>query len=199
MSIARTLTLLALIASPAAAIEVANLHGPDPNTSTLDRLVIVCPGGDAAFRLTLRDRAIAPCPPSTVTLDFASAPGISLCPVGPEAGYGRRNQVLFAISDKDGALSFRIRGGGAAAADSVVIHADGQAFGRRAVLSTDLDGDLDVDKQDVAKATALLGKPGGAGDLDGDGKVTKADLKLLRAHLGHACGNTMGQTGAVAR
>jgi hypothetical protein len=184
MSPARALLLLAVLAAPASA-QIANLTGPDPTTSAVDGAVVVCPAGDIPFHLTLRDMGIAPRPGSTVTLDFATAK-LSLCPATRDAGYGRQERVLFAVSGQGGLLAFRIRGGGAAAGDSVVVQADGQAFGSRPVLSPDLDGDLDVDRQDVTLASSQLGRDGTA-DLDRDGTVTKADIRLLRAHLGHAC------------
>lgn len=55
----------------------------------------------------------------------------------------------------------------------------------------DLDGDRDVDVQDLATLLAHFGTPTGAGpedgDSDGDGDVDLADLTALLAHFGSTC------------
>jgi len=57
-------------------------------------------------------------------------------------------------------------------------------------ISTDLDGDNDVDAQDQAALNALMGTSGPTGDLDRNGTVNSADAAIQNAHLGGTCTQT---------
>lgn len=152
---------------------------PSPSTSTVDPCFVVCPFGDIAFHVTVRDIANNPVANSSVLVDFCSCPGVHFCPQDtcPEISH----------TDILGRVTFLIHAGGTCPDLSVRISADGVLLATRRVASTDQDGDLDVDAQDRAIANSKVGSGDPTADLNCDSAVTAADVTYLEQHLGHDC------------
>ncbi|MFI5370200.1 MAG: hypothetical protein ACHQ52_01490 [Candidatus Eisenbacteria bacterium] len=153
---------------------------PSAANSTVDANLALCPVGHLSFNVVVRDAASNPIQNSTVVVDFCSAPTVDICSTPSCTFTGYTNAT--------GVVVLNIAGGGTSAAALASIRADGVPLAQRAVASTDQNGDLVVTPADLAAIDALLGTTDKRGDLDGDGVVTAADVNILQAHMGHACG-----------
>ena len=164
---------------------------PDPYYSTVDRVLVVCPEGDAVFRVTLRDAANNVEPGYTVMLAFGACPSFALCPglPGSPTPYqiDRANQTITRTTNLQSVAEFPIRMGGTCPDSLVTIYAEGINFGRRSLVSPDQNGDGVVDGADLGLLRAKVGTTDLTGDFDGDRIVTAADVAMLQAHLGHSC------------
>ena len=176
--------ILAVTASASPAI--ADL--PNPNRSTVDRLLVACPEGDFIFRIVVRDFVGNPRAGATVTLAFGSCPTFTLC-VDPSAPYfvDAPSRSVFMTSNSQGIADFPLRMGGTCPDSLVAVYADGILFGRRYLASPDQNGDLGVNDVDRILLESKLGSSDPTADLNGDGSVTAADVGILQAHSGHIC------------
>ena len=187
--------LSGLILAAAAQAMPAAAKLPDPAHSTVDPVLMICPEGDAVFRVKPRDFANNPDPGVNVTLAFDSCPPFAVCPdvAGDPTPYkiDRVNRTITRMATLSASLEavaeFSIRMGGICPSSLLTVYADGVPLASRSVVSPDQDGDLDVDDADLALLEAKVGQADPTGDFDGDGIVTAADVEVLRAHTGHAC------------
>lgn len=162
--------------------------------STVDSALLVCPAGDLPFV------AIARILPDvlafrvwTILVDITDCAGLALGTIPQGAGlaqvqYGGRT-YLEQVCSPAGYAEFRIPAGGVGSGLTIpVIETHGGVVlrTRSTLISPDQNGDLMVDKTDVALATGKLGGSDPTADFDHDGIVTPADLVVLGAHLGHA-------------
>ena len=184
--------LLLVVASCLSLVAVASASVPDPSNSSVDPCLVVCPFGDIAFHVTVRDIAGNPVINSTVRLDWCACPGYRLCPIGQFTGV-QLEQVAAdtclseLTTDALGRVTFTPHAGGICAGAPVKIYADGVLLATRSLASPDQNGSLDVLPDDEAIATAKLGSGDPTADFDCDGLVTNADLLFLEQHLGHTC------------
>jgi hypothetical protein len=139
------LVLISLVHGP-----MAEAATPSPANSSVDPCLVICPRGDFAFHVTVRDAVGAPIAGSSVILDFCSATSVHFCP-----GSGCTVQ---AVTDAAGQVFFAISGGGVTSPGSeVTVRADGVQLANRPVASPDQDGSLVVDDTDLAIGTSKLG------------------------------------------
>src|SRR5262245_56402780 len=150
---------------------------PSPATSVVDPCLIVCPSGDFAFHVAVRDAANAPVPGATVLINLCQCPSVHLC---------QGSCDVVKPTDAAGNVTFNIKAGGVCLC-GVTIFADGVLLATRLVASTDQDGDLDVDGTDQFDVLSKMGTPSPEADLDCDGLVTSADLTIDVNHGGHNC------------
>ena len=159
---------------------------PNPVTSSVDPCLKVCPLGDFAFLVVVRDIAANPVANSTVVLDFSNCPGFAHCvDPGPGITADDASKNMRKVTDANGQVVFQLAMGGGC--PSVRVLADGVLLRAVPMASPDQNGDLLVNGTDDG---LLLGKIGGAdltGDLTCDGSVTSDDDLVLRAHMGHTC------------
>ena len=158
---------------------------PDPGHSAVDPCLIVCPNGDFAFHVTVRDIIGAPIANANVTIDLCACPAVALCPGEP--------CLQAKLSDASGNVTFNIKAGGVCTS-SVSIQADGVQLGVRVVASPDQNGDLFVDAADVSVAVGKLGNSDPTADFDCDGAVSPADVTIIGAHQEHNCSPVPTQT-----
>ena len=183
------LAALTLVATVRALPAAAGL--PDPYHSTVQQVLMICPEGDAVFRVTLRDPANNVLPGYQVMLAFGACPTFAPCPdlPGGSTSYqiDRTNRTITRTTNLNSVAEFPIRLGGTCPDSLVTIYAEGIYFGRRSVVSPDQNGDRVVDATDLALLQAKVGTTDLTGDFDGDRTVTAADVALLQAHMGHSC------------
>jgi len=58
-------------------------------------------------------------------------------------------------------------------------------------VTPDVNGDLVVDAQDVARVTAAEGGALPQDDIDCNGVIDSADVAIVNAHLGHLCADNL--------
>lgn len=155
---------------------------PDPRFCEADTCMVLSPGGLFSYEVILRDESYAPVANATVTLDFGPAPGIVLCDSMDPDGDGR----VTALTDAQGRVEFFVRGGGQTAGHAVV-GALGQTVRVAYPRSTDLDGSLTVNQQDV-DLHAALPAASRAGDYDCDGDSDASDRQQVTLQMGQDCG-----------
>ena len=165
---------------------IAEAAVPSAANSTVDPCLVLCPSGDAAFVVVVRDLVNNPVANSTVTIDFNNCPSVVFCPNIPQDPYVIVGRVVRAITDASGRVQIPLRGGGVCTSP-VPIAADGVFLGSRATASYDQDGSLVVNAVDVGIATTKLGTTDPTADFNCDGSVTNADLAILQLHAGHTC------------
>src|SRR5262245_43615108 len=97
---------LSIVLASLAWYSVASAGVPNPPTSSVDPCLIICPDGDIAFHVTVRDVANNPVPNALVQIDFCSCVGhgFDLCP-------GVSCQVS-AVTNAAGTAVLNIAGGG---------------------------------------------------------------------------------------
>lgn len=171
---ASLLLLLALVFCSSPAVAAV----PDPGHSAMDACLIVCPNGDFAFHVKVRDIAGNPIGNSAVAINLCNCGSVIVCP-GVSC-------VVQAVTNVAGDATFNIKAGGVCTS-SAVITADGVVLGSRVVASPDQNGDLFVDAADVAIAVGKIGFADPTADLDCDGVVTPADVTIIGAHQEHNC------------
>lgn len=181
MSRSRAL-LLALVLSCTLATTAHAITVPSPANSTVDPCLIVCPRGDVAFHVTVRDQIGAVVVGSSVIIEFCPAPSVRLC--FPVTGC-----LVQGITDVTGYVAFAIQAGGITPPGTQIrVIADGVVLATRPVASPDQNGSLNVDGADVSIAMNKLGTVDPTTDFDCDqGVVDKADLILLQSHFNHVC------------
>ena len=167
---------VAVVAGFATAIRAAV---PSPEHSSVDPCLIVCPAGDIAFTVIVRDAADQPVPGSFVQVSFCAG-GVTRCDPLTVCDAGGTTGL-------DGRIVLHYAAGGTSAAPADV-HADGILLATRPIASPDQDGDQSVGAADVAIAQAKLGMVDPTMDLACDqGVVDQADLDVQALHLGHFC------------
>jgi hypothetical protein len=162
---------------------------PNPTTSSVDPCVRVCPAGDMAFRVTVRDAIGNPVPNSSVLVDFAACLGFTLCPLlGSEPYTMAGPTAIMMTSDGSGVVDIPIRAGGSCQG-AIHVFADGVQLGSRgANTSPDQNGDLTVDATDQALLALKLGGPFDPNaDLNCSAALGPGDATVQNAHLGHSC------------
>ena len=153
---------------------------PDPGHSAVDPCLVVCPQGDFAFQVIVRNIVGIPIPNSQVIVDLCGCTEVHPCP-------GEPCQIT-GLTDASGTVVFHIKAGGTCSTGAATVRADGVLLANRFVASTDQNGDLFVDASDVAIGVGKIGSGDYTGDLDCDGAVTSADVTIIREHGGHMCG-----------
>jgi len=181
-----------------AVTQAATITVPDPARSSVDPCLVVCPQGDIAFHVTVRDIANVPLAGSVVSINFCSCVGhgFELCP-------GVSCQVM-AVTNPAGNAVLNIAGGGTCPSPVTVL-ADGVPLANRTIASPDQNGDLVVDAADAAILSGKFGTSDASGDLDCDGSVSPGDQSFRALHAQHACGvvpaqkQSWGRTKAIYR
>jgi hypothetical protein len=172
--------------APSAAADV-----PDPNHSSVDRVLSVCPEGDLVFTVVARGFAGTPKAGVVVQLVFGPCGAFPVCPDQPGSPtpyyVDRVNRYIQGTTNAIGVVQFPIRMGGTCPDSLVAIYGDGILFAHRSLVSPDQNGDLGVDAADLTLLEAKLGGTDPTGDFDGDGIVTAADVAAFQTHLGHVC------------
>jgi len=172
--------LLALLSAA-----VAHADVPDAYNSIADTTVVASPDGGFSYVVWLRDGNNMPITNVYVILDFTGAPGIQLCSSQDSDHDGK----LIVVSDGQGRATFNVKAGGTSNGTATVGTAL-DVIKSVHLISTDLDGDSDVDAQDQAALNALMGTSGPPGDFDKNGTVNSADATIQNAHLGGSCTST---------
>jgi len=175
-----TSLLLALLSAA-----VAHADVPDVYYSIADTNLVSSPDGGFSYVVWLRDANNMPITNVYVILDFTEAPGIQLCASQDSDHDGK----LIVVSDGSGRATFNVKAGGTSNG-RVSVGTALDVIRYVHLISTDLDGDNDVDAQDQAALNALMGTSGPAGDFDKNGTVNSADAALQSAHLGGSCTTT---------
>ncbi len=162
---------------------------PSPFTSSVDPCLVLCPYGDLAFSVVVRDIANNPVVNSSVLLDCSSCPGLRLCP-NQEVGTTVSSSPCYIqrVTNLTGTVVFHLHAGGLCPGSLIGIFADGIQLARRALASPDQNGSLFVNGTDLAIVQAKIG--GGfdaTADLDCDGALSNGDLVEAQRHTGHAC------------
>jgi len=164
-----------------------------PAYSTVDTALVLCPAADLPFHVWARITPdILAFRVWEISVDVTDAPGLRLAADQPTNGcsIGAFSGRTYAIQQcaPYGYAEFRLSGGGSASGVALpVIESHGGLVlaTRVTYVSPDQNGDLVVDGEDLAIATAKLGTNDPTGDFDFDGSVTAADVALVQAHLGH--------------
>ena len=178
--------LLIVLAATAAMAQV-----PDPTNSSVGACFAVCPAGDLAFDVVVRDFAHNPVVGANVVISLKNRPAVNLCPTqepGTAIGVSPTEGIAASrFTGLGGLASFHLRAGGLCPGAMIQVFADAVPMGTRAVGSTDQDGNLVVDAADHALALAEVGGANPGSDLNCDHSVSAQDIALLDAHLGHTC------------
>ena len=194
------LALLAVLALPPATARAAV---PSPSNSTVPRCLTICPSGDRAFSITVRDVANVPVGGATVVLDLAPCAGvrISLCDDCPQpSGYDPALLRITRPTNAAGVATFQLCGSifcPGSSLDLVEVRADGVLLGRATFNTPDLDADRIVGPLDVEIATSGVGGNTYAADQDCDRDIDAVDVALVTAHGGHMCATATGARDAT--
>jgi hypothetical protein len=160
------------------------------DSSTTDPVFLVCPGGDAPFRVYLRDKFGNPVVnDSSVYIHFNSCSGVLPCPLA------KQGSDLYPIghSDAQGVVSFYYAGGGCDALCTATIRSWCGDLGTVPVKSFDRNTDFAVSP--VSDFNGSL-----CNDYNGNGSVEYTDRNIFDQHLNHYCGLTPCERfGAVFR
>ena len=109
MKIVSTLSLFILIgfaSTTAAAV-------PSPSNSTVPPCLVMCPAGDVANDIVVRDFANNPITASSVVLDFSSCASVVFCPSQPAGiALDLPSRTLRSFTDASGTAHFPARVGG---------------------------------------------------------------------------------------
>jgi hypothetical protein len=157
---------------------------PNPSACWVPLSAPACPAGDLSYTVTVIAYPCEPGGPSLpvfnarVVLDIARCATLDTCASG--GGLVRNSQG-------NGNAQFLLHAGGGSGDSCVAVSADGFFLRHVYLASTDQDGDLDVDDDDVAILAAKVGTDDPSGDINGDGHVTNIDLSLVYQHLNHGC------------
>ena len=165
---------LGVIVAASAAFAVV----PDPTFSIVGNCLVIAPGGEYPFSVTVKDQFANPINNSAVTVDFTLAPAAHLCS-GADAGFTVSGATITGHTNVSGQVTFTIHGGGSATG-TIKVYADGVQIGSLAkCTSPDLNGDKVINVADLGLfATAQAGQ-NLAADLNCDGFVNVADLGLF--------------------
>jgi hypothetical protein len=152
----------------------------------------ICPAGDRTFSVLVKDVNNAALPGRTVVIDLSGCANavIALCQDCPEAAnYNSLLRTITRITDANGMARFQLCGSifCPGTANWAEVSADGVILAFSTFVTTDLDGDLDVDAQDVGIVTAAQGGSLPEADEDCSGGIDGADVALVGAHVGHMC------------
>lgn len=150
------------------------------DSSTTDPVFLVCPGGDAPFRVYLRDKYGAPVEgDSSVYIHFSACNGILPCPMA------KQGSDLYPVShsDANGIVTFYYPGGGCDGLCTATIKSwcgdlatvPVESFDRNTDFGVSLGSDFD---------NSLCN------DYNGNGSVDYGDRIIFDQHLNHFCGLT---------
>jgi hypothetical protein len=185
--------ILVLLVASLFAPATSSAAVPAPPLCTVPPCLTVCPAGDRPFSVVVRDIVGLPIPGSTVQLFLANCPDavVALCADCAQApGYDAGTRTFTRISDASGTATFQICGSvycPTASSDWVQVRADGVLLRTCRFVTTDPDGDLDVDASDVALVVGAAGGPPAHYDQNCDAIVNATDADIVRTHLGHSC------------
>ena len=182
-ALAAALAIALLLALLSAAVAHADV--PDVYNSIADTNLVASPDGGFNYVVWLRDANNTPIVNVYVILDFTGAPGIQLCSSQDSDHDGK----LIVVSDGAGRATFNVKAGGTSNG-TVTVGTALEIIRNVHLISTDLDGDNDVDAQDQAALNALMGTSGPIGDFDKNGTVDSADATIQNAHVGGSCTST---------
>ncbi|MFQ5606840.1 MAG: dockerin type I repeat-containing protein, partial [Candidatus Zixiibacteriota bacterium] len=143
---------------------------PDPK-------LLICPGGDAAFRVQVLDDLGDPVAGNnSVSVELVTCGGLYGCSNGP----GIINLLPVAPSDIDGFVTFYAEGGGCDAACMANVKLGGITWARVPVLTFDINSDTLVSVGDFAWDPTC-------NDYDPTPGITIEDFNAWNPHLGHHC------------
>ena len=187
------LVLLVALALPVALAAPAHAGVPSAANSVVDECLNVCPLGDIAFKVIVRDLASNPVANSQVWIDVCQAPSVHAC---LQNGC---NVLVSGLTDASGAVLMHPTAGGVTPApfsQLARIYADGVLLTTRVVGSPDQDGDKVVTAADLAIGASALGTNNPTMDFDCNLAATdvieQADLTIQASHLGHNCDGPVG-------
>lgn len=167
---------LGVIVAASAAFAVV----PDPTFSIVGNCLVVAPGGEYPFSVTVKDQFANPINNSAVTVDFTGASSVHLCS-GADSGFTVSGATITGHTNVSGLVTFTIHGGGSQITGATIkVYADGVQIGSLSrCTSPDLNGDKQINVADLGLfATAQAGQNLQA-DLNCDGFVNVADLGLF--------------------
>lgn len=163
---------------------------PYPPACTVDPCVRLCPNGDMALHVVVRDATSQPIPFAQIVVEFTQCPGIFLCPLNGSEPYSISPPSSVDMTvNLSGAADIPIRAGGICSGGLVSVYANGQLIAQRpGVASPDQNGDAVVNAADQAiMAAKIAGSYDPTADLDCDGTLGAVDAGIQNAHLGHSC------------
>ena len=97
---------------------------PDPTVSSCGACLVIAPGGEYSFSVTVKDQFNNAINNSNVTVDFGSCPNVHVC-AGQDAGFLPAGQTVSGHTAISGSVTFTIHGGGACNPGPIKIYADG--------------------------------------------------------------------------
>lgn len=167
---------------------------PDPATSSVPSCLTICPSGDQTFTVVVRDVNDVPVSSATVAIDLSdcAAAAIELCGACQQSpNYDPGTRRIVRVASLSGVATFQLCG-------SIQCTSGVETWARvlangvllslpNNVVTTDLDGDGDVDSEDVAIVTAAQGGSLPPADGDCSGVIDGADVAIVEAHVGHGC------------
>jgi hypothetical protein len=170
----------------------AQVRIPDPATSTVPPCLTICPSGDRVFSVVVRDIDQAPMSFATVTIDLSNCADavIALCEDCAQTNnYDPVTRRIVRYADVAGVATFQLCGSVycPSSVNWALVSANGVGLRISSFVTTDLDGDLDVDGQDVVIVTSAQGGSLPPADQDCSGTIDGADVAIVEAHGGHGC------------
>jgi hypothetical protein len=164
--------------SPQTVAVTYNLSEPSLcDSSTVDPVFLVCPGGDAPFRVRLKLQDGSPAVgDASVYLQFYNCSGIQPCPSSPPF----TTVYPVAPSDANGGLTFFMKGGGCYLPCLADIKAPCGTIATVPVKSLDRNGDLAVSILNDFDFSLC-------NDYNGNNQIDFNDENLMAEHNGHAC------------
>ena len=152
---------------------------PDPTFSSCGACLVVAPGGEYSFSVTVKDQFNNPINNSNVTVDFGSCPNVALCS-GQDAGFSAVGQTVSGHTSISGSISFTIHGGGVCNPGPVKIYADGvQICSLSRSHSPDFDHTKTISLPDVGIFAADQSGNNLDADLNCSGSVNLPDVGLF--------------------
>ncbi len=158
--------------------QLAGCSGTICTNSTADPVLLLCPGGDAAFHVYLKDGSDNPIAgDSTVWIEFMNCSDVDTCNGGTQIT--RLDPI--APSNAQGQLTFYAAGGGCTVGCQAVVMAPCGTIATVPVRSFDINGDMGVSLGfdfDFSECNNYNGVPG----------IQFADQNIFYDHVGHFCG-----------
>lgn len=153
---------------------------PDPTFSTVGTCLVIAPGGEFTYTVTVKDQFNNAINNSAVTIDFTGAAGAHICS-SQDAGFTAAGNTITGHTNLLGSVTFTTHGGGSVTG-SIKVYADGvQIATLTRVVSPDLTGDYFINVADVSVFAAAQSGSNLVADFNCDGFVNVADVAIFAA------------------